>query len=87
MKFGEVLDRIERPLGEEVLYIKDWHLALADEEFYEPPELMKDDWMNEYYLNRENGEGKTRDDFRFVYIGEKDSFTGLHKDVCEYLNS
>lgn len=60
----------ERPL----LYIKDWHLALYCEQqglppFYSTPVTFLDDWMNDFYLSR--GE-----DFRFVYAGLKDSFTG-----------
>ena len=58
------------------LYIKDWHLRLrTNEDFYKTPHIFEDDWMNTYYLNN------TSDDFRFVYVGSKDTFTGLHKDV------
>ncbi|KAA1071174.1 hypothetical protein PGT21_020029 [Puccinia graminis f. sp. tritici] len=80
---------------EEVIYVKDWHLIRIcqqtngpenlDEErhserrnatpFYQVPEIFLDDWMNDYYS------AETDDDFRFVYIGEKGTTTGLHTDV------
>jgi hypothetical protein len=67
-------------------YLKDWHLRLRHPEydFYRTPEIFRDDWMNDYYINsRENGGGL--DDFRFVYMGVAGTFTPLHRDVyCSY---
>ena len=62
------------------LYVKDWHLARQVEQkpsgtFYSTPDIFRDDWMNAYYT------AYTDDDFRFVYVGAKGTFTPLHRDV------
>lgn len=61
----------------EVLYLKDWHLAdqFPDDEFYQIPIYFASDWLNEYYTEC------LTDDYRFVYVGPKDSFTPFHADV------
>ena len=46
-----------------------------DESFYEWPEEFKSDWLNEFTI------ATGRQDYRFVYIGPKDSHTGFHQDV------
>ncbi|CAM9621066.1 unnamed protein product [Ectocarpus sp. 4 AP-2014] len=79
-----------------VLYLKDWHfqrlmgegkkpspsgLASADgggasaAGAMETPSFFRDDWLN-WWCDRQG-----QDDYRFVYIGPPDSFTGLHHDV------
>ena len=50
-----------------------------EEMFYKTRSIFKNDWMNNYYSNQ------TNDDFTFVYFGTKDTFTPLHRDVCEFL--
>ena len=45
--------------------------------FYEWPEEFKSDWLNEYTI------ATGRQDYRFVYIGPKDSHTGFHQDVLK----
>ncbi|PLW22192.1 hypothetical protein PCASD_18912 [Puccinia coronata f. sp. avenae] len=82
---------------EEVIYVKDWHLMRICEQtfasergdrdappnqdgstaapLYRVPEIFLDDWMNDYYS------AETQDDFRFVYMGERGTMTGLHTDV------
>lgn len=63
------------------LYVKDWHLPKAiesedtDKAFYTTPDIFRDDWMNAFYS------AYTNDDFRFVYVGAKGTFTPLHRDV------
>ncbi|THH14173.1 hypothetical protein EUX98_g9639 [Antrodiella citrinella] len=61
------------------LYIKDWHLAKSVKDpahaFYTTPDIFQDDWMNAFYA------AHTNDDFRFVYLGPRGSFTPLHRDV------
>lgn len=62
-----------------VLYIKDWHLALHCEQqhlppFYTTPRPFLDDWMNDFYLSR-------NEDFRFVYAGLQGSFTGVFENL------
>lgn len=73
----------DRQVRGDGLYLKDWHLQLRHPqyEFYHTPEVFRDDWMNDYYINlREES-----DDFRFVYMGVKGTFTPLHRDVyCSY---
>ncbi|XP_037957552.1 2-oxoglutarate and iron-dependent oxygenase JMJD4 homolog [Teleopsis dalmanni] len=59
------------------LYLKDWHLKaqLADYNFYTVPKHFASDWLNEYLII--NG----KDDYRFVYMGPKGSWTPFHADV------
>lgn len=63
------------------------------EELYEVDECWLDDWMNEWEAGGRGkrggagqaeacGQGRKEDDFRFVYAGGGDSWTGLHRDVC-----
>uniref|UniRef100_A0A182RG37 Jumonji domain-containing protein 4 n=1 Tax=Anopheles funestus TaxID=62324 RepID=A0A182RG37_ANOFN len=58
-------------------YLKDWHLRSERPEysFYRTPTLFASDWLNEYLV--ENGS----DDYRFVYIGPKGTWTAFHADV------
>jgi len=75
MKVSDFLSYWEHR-DERLLYLKDWHLQRAtDEPFYEVPFYFSSDWLNEYfdYLNT--------DDYRFVYIGVKGSWTPFHVDV------
>ncbi|XP_068150734.1 LOW QUALITY PROTEIN: 2-oxoglutarate and iron-dependent oxygenase JMJD4 homolog [Drosophila tropicalis] len=59
------------------LYLKDWHLAaeLPGYKFYKVPKYFASDWLNEQLINEQ------RDDYRFVYMGPKDSWTSFHSDV------
>ncbi|TGZ69616.1 hypothetical protein CRM22_003637 [Opisthorchis felineus] len=60
------------------LYLKDWHYFKAtDTEYYQVPILFMSDWMNEFWRVRPD----VRDDFRFVYLGTKGTWTPLHADV------
>lgn len=67
------------------LYLKDWHLPLrllescdsVDKELYRVEETLKDDWMNSFYTDI------MKNDFRFVYLGGGDTYTGLHRDVYD----
>ncbi|KER30657.1 hypothetical protein T265_13145 [Opisthorchis viverrini] len=60
------------------LYLKDWHYFKAtDTEYYQVPTLFMSDWMNEFWRIRPD----VRDDFRFVYLGTKGTWTPLHADV------
>ena len=87
--FGDVA-RLWRSGQGQGLYIKDWHLPRRQEEqaekvistslsvpFFTPLVWAEDDWMHNYYRNN------TSDDFSFVYFGTKDTYTLLHRDVCE----
>ncbi|XP_058056614.1 2-oxoglutarate and iron-dependent oxygenase JMJD4 homolog [Anopheles bellator] len=58
-------------------YLKDWHLRSMVPEygFYETPHFFASDWLNEYLLER------GLDDYRFVYIGAKGTWTAFHADV------
>ncbi|KAL4712894.1 hypothetical protein ACJJTC_011964 [Scirpophaga incertulas] len=58
-------------------YLKDWHLKRnrPNDNFYEIPIMFASDWLNEF------SDDKTEDDYKFVYIGPKDSWTPLHADV------
>lgn len=56
--------------SEDLFYLKDWHLKaqMEDYEFYRVPEHFASDWLNEYLL------GTSKDDYRFVYMGPKDTW-------------
>ncbi|XP_018573922.1 jmjC domain-containing protein 4 [Anoplophora glabripennis] len=58
-------------------YLKDWHLKLLNQndEFYEVPEYFASDWLNEYYT------ACSSDDYRFIYMGVKNTWTPFHADV------
>ncbi|KAH8283106.1 hypothetical protein KR054_012198 [Drosophila jambulina] len=59
------------------LYLKDWHLAaqMPGYSFYQVPKYFASDWLNEQLI----AQGK--DDYRFVYMGPKNSWTSYHSDV------
>ena len=42
---------------------------------YKTPDYFKSDWLNEYCL------GEAKSDYRFVYLGPKNSKTPIHRDV------
>lgn len=63
---------------ERLLYLKDWHLQKLDmQPFYQVPSYFRSDWLNEYF----DSEGS--DDYRFVYVGVKNSWTSFHSDVFQ----
>ncbi|XP_050307624.1 2-oxoglutarate and iron-dependent oxygenase JMJD4 [Anthonomus grandis grandis] len=72
----EYLD-IWRSSSETLYYLKDWHLKLQhrQDEFYQVPIFFSSDWLNEYFTNCLD------DDYRFVYMGLKGTWTPLHADV------
>ncbi|GAA6042234.1 hypothetical protein JCM8097_005109 [Rhodosporidiobolus ruineniae] len=52
----------------------------VSQELYDVPPAWADDWMNELECD-DDDEGSRGDDFRFVYAGGGESWTGLHRDV------
>uniref|UniRef100_A0A182M2N8 Jumonji domain-containing protein 4 n=1 Tax=Anopheles culicifacies TaxID=139723 RepID=A0A182M2N8_9DIPT len=58
-------------------YLKDWHLRSErpDYNFYRTPALFASDWLNEHLVE------KGSDDYRFVYMGPKGTWTAFHADV------
>jgi hypothetical protein len=65
------------------IYIKDWHASqhMGHAEgnlLYECPSCFQDDWMDLYWRCCRGNV----DDYRFMYIGSKDTKTDLHHDVC-----
>ncbi|KAJ9577233.1 hypothetical protein L9F63_006207 [Diploptera punctata] len=61
------------------LYLKDWHFTrdFPDENIYRVPKYFASDWLNEYFTAKKD----IKDDYRFVYMGPKGSWTPLHVDV------
>ncbi|XP_012731867.2 2-oxoglutarate and iron-dependent oxygenase JMJD4 [Fundulus heteroclitus] len=59
------------------LYLKDWHMSrdIPDHNVYTTPIFFSSDWLNEYWDTLEV------DDYRFVYMGPKGSWTPFHADV------
>ncbi|XP_077160178.1 2-oxoglutarate and iron-dependent oxygenase JMJD4 [Paroedura picta] len=59
------------------LYLKDWHLhrAFPEQDVYTIPIYFSSDWLNEYW------DAIKVDDYRFVYMGPKGSWTPFHADV------
>ncbi|KAH8419375.1 hypothetical protein KR222_010036 [Zaprionus bogoriensis] len=85
LKFHDFLQRWQQARQEEPncnaakdnLYLKDWHLAaeLPAYEFYHVPKYFASDWLNEQLIEQQ------RDDYRFVYMGPRNSWTSFHSDV------
>ena len=75
--FIETLDR-----DRDDIYLKDWHIdQIQDLNLklnYTVPESFSDDWLNWYWKSCRNSD----DDYSFLYIGGKRTFTSLHHDVC-----
>ncbi|XP_046543011.1 2-oxoglutarate and iron-dependent oxygenase JMJD4-like [Haliotis rubra] len=65
--------------GAKCLYLKDWHFNREFPEYkaYTTPVYFRSDWLNEFWDTRTD----ERDDYQFVYIGPKGSWTPLHADV------
>jgi hypothetical protein len=61
------------------LYLKDWHFTqdFPEENIYRVPQYFASDWLNEYY----SAKTSIQDDYRFVYMGPRGSWTPLHADV------
>ncbi|MBN3299281.1 JMJD4 protein, partial [Amia calva] len=59
------------------LYLKDWHMhrQFPEHSVYRTPVYFSSDWLNEYWDSIEV------DDYRFVYMGPKGSWTPFHADV------
>lgn len=79
LKFHDYLERWQRNntaeepncnVAKDNLYLKDWHLAaqLPAYEFYQVPKYFASDWLNEQLIH------ERRDDYRFVYMGPKNSW-------------
>ncbi|XP_071873753.1 jumonji domain containing 4 [Bombus fervidus] len=62
-----------------LLYLKDWHCQklFPNAPMYTVPEYFASDWLNEYYMAHPD----LNDDYRFVYMGPKGTWTPLHADV------
>ncbi|EFN85605.1 JmjC domain-containing protein 4 [Harpegnathos saltator] len=62
-----------------LLYLKDWHCVknFPGVPIYEVPQYFVSDWLNEYYI----AHPELNDDYMFVYMGPKESWTPLHADV------
>ncbi|XP_049856780.1 2-oxoglutarate and iron-dependent oxygenase JMJD4 [Schistocerca gregaria] len=60
-------------------YLKDWHFTrdFPQHLIYRTPQYFASDWLNEYYYDHKN----KNDDYRFVYMGPKGSWTPFHADV------
>ncbi|XP_029649406.1 2-oxoglutarate and iron-dependent oxygenase JMJD4-like isoform X1 [Octopus sinensis] len=67
------------PSDNQCLYLKDWHFVRAFPEYnaYKTPLYFCSDWLNEFW---DTGES-SKDDYRFVYMGPKGSWTPFHADV------
>ncbi|KAK3082806.1 hypothetical protein FSP39_005921 [Pinctada imbricata] len=84
MKFTDFMaywkDFISRdyPPESEILYLKDWHFNKVFPEYkaYQTPVYFSSDWLNEFWDTRDDN-----DDYRFVYMGPKGSWTPFHADV------
>ncbi|KAK3611203.1 hypothetical protein CHS0354_009457 [Potamilus streckersoni] len=64
---------------ERCLYLKDWHFTRAFPDYmaYDTPLYFRSDWMNEFW----DSQNSIDDDYRFIYIGPKGSWTPFHADV------
>lgn len=79
-QFRDYLDYWENHINnsnESTLYVKDWHLKNENpkDEFYNIPLYFASDWLNEYLVEN------SIDDYRFVYMGVKGTWSPFHVDV------
>jgi hypothetical protein len=77
-QLGPVDSRSEND-SDEILYVKDWHFVreYPSSGLYQLPIVFGEDWINDWWdLQKEK-----QDDYRFVYMGPKESWTPLHADV------
>ncbi|XP_033728591.1 uncharacterized protein LOC117317769 isoform X2 [Pecten maximus] len=85
MKLKEFLDYWENyisqghPRSQKCLYLKDWHFTKVFPSYqaYSTPVYFLSDWMNEFWDCRADSD----DDYRFVYMGPKGTWTPFHADV------
>lgn len=77
MRVSDFIKYLNEGDDSKTLYLKDWHLKRSrpDDNFYNIPPYFALDWLNEYAIDNKD------DDFMFVYIGPKRSWTPLHEDV------
>uniref|UniRef100_A0A2P2ICK6 2-oxoglutarate and iron-dependent oxygenase JMJD4 n=2 Tax=Hirondellea gigas TaxID=1518452 RepID=A0A2P2ICK6_9CRUS len=63
------------------LYLKDWHFvkAFPEQKVYTTPQFFASDWLNEFWEGRKDAS----DDYRFVYLGPRGSWTPFHCDVFQ----
>ncbi|XP_012943249.1 2-oxoglutarate and iron-dependent oxygenase JMJD4 isoform X2 [Aplysia californica] len=69
------------PANEKCLYLKDWHFTrdFPDSKVYTPPAFLCSDWINEFWDSAV--EETAEDDYKFVYMGPRNSWTPFHADV------
>lgn len=62
-----------------LLYLKDWHCVKKNPNIfmYEVPQYFASDWLNEYYMSH----AELDDDYMFVYMGPRGTWTPFHVDV------
>lgn len=67
------------PSSMPLLYLKDWHCIreYPNAPTYDVPQYFWSDWLNEYHLSNP----EIDDDYMFVYMGPKGTWTPLHVDV------
>jgi hypothetical protein len=74
------IDNDSKSTDVDILYTKDWHFVrdYPDTPIYTLPFIFGEDWINEWW-----DDFSRKDDYRFVYMGPKDSWTPLHSDVYQ----
>ncbi|EQC42770.1 hypothetical protein SDRG_00493 [Saprolegnia diclina VS20] len=83
------LDWLASGLAEaDQLYLKDWHFTrdFPKDAIYTTPKYFADDWLNWWWDQKAATLPATSvglDDYRFVYLGPRGSFTPLHHDVFQ----
>jgi len=68
--------------NEACLYLKDWHFIRDCDPSYVPyrtPPYFSSDWLNEWWQHRTDEHEPN--DYKFVYVGPKGSWTPFHSDV------
>ena len=85
MKFSEFQEYWEtmRNQDDDIKYLKDWHFYQETAHCYSAystPPYFCSDWLNEWWGTRDDID-EARNDYRFVYIGPRGSWTPFHSDV------
>lgn len=70
MKVSQFMNYMQNNNKNKLLYLKDLHLKKlrSNDNFYTVPKIFTSDWLNEYAHDNSD------DDFKFVYIGPKNSW-------------
>jgi len=80
VEYWQRYSTVSKSEKERCLYLKDWHFTRDFPHYkaYTPPDLFCSDWLNEFWGSSQM---PLADDYKFVYMGPRGSWTPFHADV------